>query len=131
MYKGNCLNPQISKIFSETGHTDLFAVVDAGFPIPKDTERVDLIWRKGQPSWLDICGLIKDNMVIEKIYLAEEIKEINPEMKEEFEKLFYGIPIEYIKHTDLKITSKTCRAIIRTGEFIPYCNCIFVAGVNF
>lgn len=131
MFKGECLNPQLSRIMNETGHTDLLCVADAGLPLPKEVERVDLAWKKGNPSWLEVCEMIKANMVIEKIILAGEIQEKNPEMLAAFKNLFPDARMEYIAHENLKQMSKTCRAIVRTGEFSPFCNCIFVAGCNF
>lgn len=131
MFKGECLNPQLSRIMCETGHTDLLCVCDAGFPVPLGVERVDLAWKKGNPAWIEVCKLIKENMAIDKIYLAEEMKVKNPEMVQEFIELFPNIYIEYISHSSLKENSKSCRAVVRTGEFSAYSNCIFVAGCDF
>ena len=39
-----------------------------------------------------------------------------------------GIEIEYVPHVELKETTKSARAIIRTGEFTPYPSVILVAG---
>lgn len=36
MYKGACLNPQLARIFAETGHTDTICVTDAGFRFRRD-----------------------------------------------------------------------------------------------
>lgn len=131
MYKGTCLHPQLARIMAETGHTDLLCVGDAGLPVPKETERVDLAWKQGEPAWLDVCRMLHDEMAIEKIYLAEEMKEKNPEMLAQFLEIFRGVPVAYITHAELKEASKTARAVIRTGEFSPFCNCLLVAGVNF
>ena len=131
MYKGTCLNPQLSRIMAETGHTDTLCICDAGFPMPMDVERVDLVWKKGEPKWLDVCRMIRDEMVIEKIYLACDIREKNPQILDEFLKIFEGVPVAYIDHSELKNKSKCARAVIRTGEFSSFCNCILAAGVNF
>lgn len=131
MLKGNCINPQLATILAKTGHTDMLCVTDAGFPMPMEVERVDLAWTKGKPSWIEVCQLIKEEMVIEKIYLAEDIKVKSPKMYEEFIGIFGEDLIETISHINLKETSKRARAVIRTGEYTPFCNCIFVAGVAF
>lgn len=130
MYKGECLHPQLLRIMSEIGHTDLLCVCDAGFPVPKNVERVDLGWREGEPPWLEVCKLIKNNMAIDSIYLAEEIAEKSPEKYQDFCKLFSGVEIRLIPHSDLKKKSQSGRAVIRTGEFSAYSNCIFEAGCN-
>lgn len=70
-------------------------------------------------------------MVIEKIYIAKEFKERNKIMHDEFVKTFEGIEIEYISHEQLKKNSSSAKAIVKTGEFSPFCNCIFQSGVCF
>jgi D-ribose pyranase len=115
---------------AETGHTDTLCVCDAGFPVPQNTERVDLAWKKGEPEWLEVCRLLGANMVIEKIYLAEEIKNKSPKQLEAFLSVFRDTQILYIPHTELKQMTKSCRAVIRTGEFTPFCNCVITFDRN-
>lgn len=131
MLRGKCINPQLAALFTEIGHTDTYAVVDAGFPISPDVERVDLAWTKGKPGWLEVCHLISEEMVIEKIYIAEETKTVSPEMYKAFTEIFGEERIETMSHIELKEASKKTRAVIRTGEYTPFCNCIFQAGVAF
>ncbi|HCC11063.1 MAG TPA: D-ribose pyranase, partial [Atlantibacter hermannii] len=47
MKKGTVLNADISRVISRLGHTDTVVVCDAGLPIPKTTERVDLALTQG------------------------------------------------------------------------------------
>jgi D-ribose pyranase len=70
-------------------------------------------------------------MVFDRIYLAEEMKDKNPDMLLEFQSLFADVEIEFISHAELKRMAKSCRAVVRTGEFSAYSNCIFIAGCNF
>lgn len=133
MYKGESINPQLNKLMSQLGHTDLIGVCDAGLPIPVNVERVDLAWKKGKPEWLEVCELIKSNVNIEKIFLSEDIKTVSTEMHNKFINIFKDTEIEiiYIKHDELKKKLKESRGIVRTGEFTSFANCIFVAGVDF
>lgn len=131
MYKGEILNSQLLRIMAETGHTDTICVCDAGLPVPKGVERVDLAWKKNEPGWLEVCKIIYKSMTIEKIYLAEEMAEKNPAMYEKFKVCFQNTEIKLIPHEKLKKDSGNCRAIVRTGEFSSFCNCIFVSSVNF
>lgn len=125
------MHPQLSRIMGEIGHTDLLCVCDAGFPVPQGVERVDLAWKQGEPAWLDVCRMIRNNMVFDKIYLAIEMKPKSPAILAEFLEIFKGVEVEFISHADLKKMSKGSRAVVRTGEFSAYCNCVFVCGCNF
>lgn len=133
MYKGECLNPQINKLFSELGHTDLICVCDAGLPIPVDVERIDLAWKKSRPKWLEVCKLLMDNIYIEKIFLSENMRTKSAQMHNDFLSIFNegAIEIVYVNHEKFKEKVSDCKGVIRTGEFTPFANCIFVAGVGF
>ena len=41
MKKRGVINQQLSNALAGLGHGDYFLLCDAGFPIPKDVERVD------------------------------------------------------------------------------------------
>ncbi|HEY8530627.1 MAG TPA: D-ribose pyranase, partial [Limnochorda sp.] len=78
MRRQGILHPQISRIISEMGHTDGLAIADAGLPIPKGVERVDLAFLPGQPPFLAVLDGILAELSIEGALLAEEIKQANP-----------------------------------------------------
>lgn len=82
MKKSGILNADISRVLSYMGHTDTIAVGDCGLPVPEETERIDLALVKGMPSFMDVLKAVSADMKIEKIVLAEEIKEKNPEVFE-------------------------------------------------
>jgi D-ribose pyranase len=48
------LNSQLSRVFSELGHTEQLVVTDAGLPIPTQVERVDLALSQGIPGFLQV-----------------------------------------------------------------------------
>ena len=131
MKKEKCLHPQMSRVLKEAGHTDLICVTDAGFPIPENVERVELAWKPGEAKWLEVCGLIRKEIPIEKIFLAEDIKIKSPDMYKNFLELFSDTVIEWISHEELKKMSGRCRAAIHTGEYTSFSNCIITVGVDF
>ena len=45
---------------------------DAGLPIPKGVERIDLGWRPGDPAYLDVLEEILKYIVVEKATFADE-----------------------------------------------------------
>ena len=128
MLKDGILNPQIAKVLSETGHMDTIVVSDAGLPVPAETERIDLAWKPNEPRYLPVLDEVLKNIVVEKAYLADELKTVSPGFHLEILKRLEGIDVEYVEHTHLKEMTKASRAIIRTGEFTPYPSIILVAG---
>ena len=77
MKRHGILNSDISSVLSYMGHTDRICIADCGLPIPEETERIDLAVKFGQPTFMELLKVVGDDMTIEKIVLAEEIKENN------------------------------------------------------
>ena len=133
MKKAGILNSDISRVLSYMGHTDLLCVGDCGLPIPDEVERIDLALKFGVPSFMETLEVVVNDMKVEKIVLAEEIKTQNPKVLGEIEALFEGqnIEVEFISHVELKALTRDCKAVIRTGETTPYANIILQAGCIF
>ncbi len=137
MKRNGILNAEISRVLSYMGHTDLICIGDCGLPIPEETERIDLAVKFGQPSFMDVLKEVGQDMKVEKIVLAEEIKSENPKILEEIQSYFVQKPentnmeIEFVSHTELKKQTKECKAVIRTGETTPYANIILQSGCIF
>lgn len=135
MKRTGILNADISRVLSYMGHTDTIAVGDCGLPIPDETERIDLAVTFGQPGFMEVLRVVAADMKVEKIVLAEEIKEKNPEVLEQIKELFAtletGFEMEFVPHTELKNQTKQCKAVIRTGETTPYANIILQSGCIF
>lgn len=135
MKRNGIINADISRVMSYMGHTDTIAVGDCGLPIPDETERIDLALKLGVPSFVEVLEEIVKEMKIEKVVLAEEIKEKNPEVLKAVLALVEGMDtaceIEYVSHTELKKQTKDCKAVIRTGEITPYANIILQSACLF
>jgi D-ribose pyranase len=127
--KNGILNPQINRIISEMGHGDMLIIADAGLPIPKEVERIDLALKCGSPSFAEVLMAVISEFEVEECYVAKEIKEKNPQVLNLISSSIKEI--QFITHTELKDLSKQSRAIIRTGECSPYSNIILTSGVTF
>lgn len=131
MKKTGVINAPIAKVIAELGHLDTLTIADAGLPIPKEVHRIDLALTKGLPGFIDALQVVLSEMQVEKIILAEEIKQVSPGILTEVQGLIGDTPIEFVPHQQFKDLTKSSRAIIRTGEFTPYANIILVSGVVF
>lgn len=132
MKKTGLLHGQLSRVIAEMGHKDAILIADAGMPIPKNMECIDLALTKGIPGFLEVLRAISLELEVEEYILAEETRQVSPHIKEGISSLV-GEQVKYkeLSHEELKEISKTCKACIRTGEFTPYANIILKAGVVF
>ncbi|OIK04416.1 D-ribose pyranase [Bacillus sp. MUM 13] len=131
MKRHGMLNSHISKVLSDLGHTDTIVIADAGLPIPDGVLKIDLALVPGMPSFIETVKAVSEDMVIEKITLAQEISEGNPETLEFIQNSFGDTVMEQVSHEEFKQKTKQAKAVIRTGEITPYANCILHSGVFF
>lgn len=133
MKREGILNSEISRVLSYLGHTDRIAIGDCGLPIPDEVERIDLALAFGEPRFLRVLELVLRDMKVEKIVLAEEIKDQNPAVLQGILTRLSGqnVEVEYMPHTAFKAVTRDCKAVIRTGETTPYANIILQSGCIF
>ena len=131
MKKTGILNQDILNVMGSLGHTDRIVVCDAGLPIDKSVQRIDLAVIKGVVKFMDVLRPLLEELVVEKIIMAREIVAKSPAMHQEIAALTKGIPLELVSHEEFKQLTKNAKAIIRTGECTPYTNIILQSGVNF
>ena len=135
MLKGKIINGQLLDVLGETGHTDWLVISDAGLPIPIDKERIDLALTPGIPRILDVINVVVEAMVVEKAFIAEEIKSYSPNYHEKLVKTLEktGCVIVYLPHEQFKAMTRddNTRACIRSGEHTSYSSVILQAGVTY
>ncbi len=131
MKKIGILNQPISALIAGLGHTDMVVIADAGLPIPDESQRIDLALTQGVPTFLKTLEVVLTEMQVEKVIIAEEMLKVSPDLQVAMKKRLGDIPIEMISHLSFKKQTRSAKAVIRTGDFIPYANIILVAGVVF
>ncbi|NHA35415.1 D-ribose pyranase [Staphylococcus schleiferi] len=134
MKKSTMLNSHVSQAIATMGHFDLLTVNDAGMPIPNDERRIDLAVTKGLPSFIDVLAAVLDELKIQKIYLAEEIKTHNAAQLKQIKTLVnQDVEIAFIPHSEMKayLSHPLNKGNIRTGEITPFSNIILESNVTF
>ncbi len=131
MKKSKVINSDISRVISQMGHFDKLSIGDAGMPVPMTTEKIDLAVDNGIPSFMDVLNNVLEELEVQKVYLAMEIKEMNPEMLKMIQDRLPETPIEFIPHSEMKAELNNCHAFVRTGEMTPYANILLESGVVF
>ena len=109
MKKYGFLSAPVAEIIATMGHTDRLIVCDAGFPVPPGVRRIDL--------------------AVERFVLAAETAQTSPRRYAEILDLLPGVPHDTVAHADFKLLARDARAVIRTGDFVPYSNILLVSGV--
>lgn len=133
MKKTSLINQPLSAAIAGLGHKDMLAVSDAGLPIPNGPERIDLALRPSVPGFLQTVKSVLEEMEVERAIIADEMADKSPEARRELLAVLeaHNIPVDTVSHSDLKSTVANTKAVVRTGEFTPFCNVILISGVVF
>jgi D-ribose pyranase len=125
------LNKDISEVIAGMGHTDRLTICDAGLPIPDYMRRIDLAIKPNFPRLLDVVEAVANDLQVQQIILAQELRDGNHELDQAINKIFSDTEILYVPHEEFKEMTNDSRAIIRTGECTSFANIILVSGVIF
>ncbi len=131
MKKHGVLNSHISKVLADLGHTDYIVIGDIGLPVPDGIPRIDLALTYGVPSFEQVVDAIAADMEVEKVVIASEMLEHNPEAFHYISSRFAGAEQQRCTHEQFKQLTGGAKVVIRTGEAKPYANCILQSGVYF
>lgn len=139
MKKTQLLNAELSHTIATLGHGDGLTLCDAGLPIPASQKRIDLALTEGVPTLVETLGTVLSELWVERVVLAEEIREESPSMRSALLAVIrevsrtqgQTIEVEYVSHAEFKRLSSQAKAVVRTGECTPYANIILYSGVMF
>ena len=131
MKKSGILNSDISRVLSYMRHTDTICISDCGLPCPDETELIDVSLEKGVPDFVRVLKAVVNDMSVEKIFLAEEIRVKNPAVLKEIQTLLPGVRTDFMPHEEFKKKLLSCKAVVRSGEASPYANIILQSACIF
>ncbi|MEG1407063.1 MAG: D-ribose pyranase [Ruthenibacterium sp.] len=131
MKKDRILNPALIQAIAAIGHTEYFVIADAGLPIPKGVEVIDLSLTKGIPHFSQTLEAVLTELVVEQYYVACEMSEKSASLYEDTQEALCNCKKQEVSHETFKAMLPQAKVVVRTGETTPYANIILVAGVNF
>ena len=136
MKQGGLLNRHLSALVASLGYLDEIVIADAGLPVPAGVDVIDLAVSRGIPSFWDVVQALRSELIIESaIYATETPGELADKMTGVIgawgTETGRDVSLSSTPHAVLKERTGQAKAVIRTGEFAPYCNLILVSGVAF
>lgn len=125
MRPGRILHPELAKALAECGHTDIVLVTDAGFPIPKGANRIDLGYYEGQADVLDILKMLRREIFVEEVAFAPEVKTHHPALYKALQEIYTGSGAVFKAKTHEELVSEVApraKVIIRSGSMNAWAN---------
>ena len=130
MKKTGILHKELAACIAAIGHYDQLSVVSCLSGIPKDTKVIDLALTRGIPSMIDVIAAMEEEMLIEKLIIAEELEANNPELYQYITNKFPTEIIELIPNDMLKQKAVQSKSFVRTGENMRFSNILLQAGYS-
>lgn len=128
MKRRGIINQPLSAALAGLGHGDYFLLCDAGFPISKDVERIDLALTFNVPTMRQCLKAILDEIVVQKVVYAEEMSQFNTEGASYIRAVFQNQQIEQVLHSELEKLAANAKFIVRSGELGCYSNILIEAA---
>lgn len=131
MKKSGILNKALMNAIMDMGHTEIIVIGDAGVPIARPEQRVDLAITEDLPSIAQVLELIMGEMIYEKVVVAQEQKDYNPMHFANVTRLSTRCPVETMPHAQFFAEYlPKAKYIVRTGGFEPWGNVVLAAGID-
>ncbi len=134
MKKTPLLNIALSRLVASLGHGDIVVIADAGLPVPKGVELIDLALTQGVPDLASTLRTLLSEMQVQNHVLAHELLLAPCPALSCIEALAGKGELgsqSLLSHEAFKELCLRAKAIVRTGECQPYCNIALVSGVIF
>ncbi|MBK1664308.1 D-ribose pyranase [Rhodospirillum rubrum] len=133
MKPNRILHPEMARAFATLGHGDIVMVTDAGFPIPAGAVRIDLGFYQGLPDVLDILRVVRQELFVEDIHFATEVRERNPDLYGALQTIFTGSGASFRGTTHETLCgdfATRAKVIVRSGSFNPWANFALSASTD-
>ncbi|MGH3630546.1 MAG: D-ribose pyranase [Sciscionella sp.] len=129
MKRDGIIHAELARALAALRHTDTFVIADAGLPIPAGVTCIDLGYRYGQPSFVDVSATVLAEVVVEHSWMSRGVEVANPAVLAHIRGL--GLQPQRIEHEAFKKQAAEAAVLIRTGEATKYANLLCRAGVAF
>ncbi len=131
MKRFGIINAPLSEALATLGHTDMFMVVDAGFPIPRTAHRIDLAVTENLPDLRTVLTLIRDEVIVEGVTRSEYVLSHNPKLEDFLQSTFSDAEFTVRAHEDILASmAHEAKFIVRTGAYDPWGNIGLHCGVD-
>lgn len=119
------IHPEMAKALAQCGHTDIILVTDAGFPIPADAYRIDLGFYANQADVLDILRALRQEIFVEEVSFAVEVKSHHPVLYNQVQEIFTGSGAVFKGTTHEALVediAPKAKVVIRSGSMNAWAN---------
>lgn len=128
MLRDGVIHSELAAMLAGLRHTETFVICDSGLPLG-DLSRVDLGYRYGAATFIDVIDVVLPQLIIQNSWISEDMIEANQPCLITLKK--HKLSPQPIHHDEFKSRVLDAKFAIRTGEATFYANVICQAVVAF
>ena len=100
MKKDRILNAQLIAEIAAMGHTEYLVIADAGLPIPKGVNVIDLSVVRGVPAFYQVLAAVDEELVSEAYIVAQEMSGRNADLYKATRRKLHGREESQVPHAE-------------------------------
>lgn len=124
------MNAELLCELTKLRHQDKLVICDAGFPIPKGSNVVDVSLVAGIPTFMQVLKAVCDEMIFEEYSVFNFMKQYNAEYYNKLRETFVNQKSSEVSMDEFVEMSKEAKLFIRTGELKPASNILLVSATG-
>ena len=128
MKKSGIINAELMKALTLARHGHMITIWDAGFPLPKGEDIIDLSLTAGIPSFFDTLKAVLNEIIVEKFIVVDHMEIYNPQGLQQVQKIMIKQEQENLDFESFIERSRQSLVFIRTGGLMPDSNIILVSA---
>lgn len=133
MQPNRILHPELARGLATLGHTDILLVTDAGFPVPRDADVVNLGLVAGTVDVLEILEVLRQHLFVEAVHFAREVKTRSPALYQKVQEIYTGSGATFVAtpHEELIADwAPRAKMVVRSGSLTAWANFALVASTD-
>lgn len=130
MKKNGILNAALAGELTALRHQDKLVICDAGFPIPKGANVIDVSLTAGIPTFMQALKVVLNEMIVEECIIFDFMEQYNAGYYKEIKKIFVRQKFSEVSMQEFIEQSKEVKLFIRTGEMKPASNILLVSATG-
>ena len=130
MKKTGILNADLVSELTRIRHRDRLVICDAGFPIPKGANVVDVSLVAGIPTMMQVLKAVLNEMIVESYVIFDSMKTANPAYYEQITAMFINQTSKEVSMDEFLKEADFVKLFIRTGELRPASNIMLTSATG-
>lgn len=124
MKKIGIINGKLLGELARIGHTEEVLICDAGFPVQRNANIIDLSLIEGVPSFSQVLEAVLSEFIFESYTVLDTMKKFNFKYSELLKLYLQVQERKEMEFNDFVENASSVQLVIRTGEILPCSNVI-------